>query len=90
MKDINTIIQALLDTGSKKATKYISSKEIIRVVRKTYKNKNGKKHFDNHGRGKVELTVTIGKPNYAEREFIKLCQKAKEPFPVKKIQFKLL
>jgi hypothetical protein len=31
---------------------------------------------------------TIGKPNYEEREFIKKCKKAGEPFPVKKIQVK--
>lgn len=30
--------------------------------------------------------LTIGRPNYAERKFIKTLIKAKEPFPVKKIQ----
>ena len=35
----------------------------------------------------IEIILTIGKPNYLEREFIKKCVKAKEPFPVKKIQF---
>lgn len=28
-------------------------------------------------RGKNELLVTMGKPNYQEREFLKLCKKAK-------------
>jgi hypothetical protein len=88
MRDINTIIQALLDQKAKKATKFISEKEVVRVVRKTYKGKSGARHFENYGRGNIELIVTIGKPNYAEREFVKLLKKAKEPFPVKKIQFK--
>ena len=28
-------------------------------------------------RGKNELIITMGKPNYGEREFLKLCKKAK-------------
>lgn len=32
--------------------------------------------------------VTIGKPAYREREFIKLCQRAGERFPVSKVQLK--
>lgn len=63
-----------------KATKYISPKEIVRATRKTY----GKKIRH----GNIEIHLTIGRPNYAEREFIKLCQKAGEPFPIKKIQLK--
>jgi len=67
-----------------KATKYISPKLILRAVRKTYKAyKLGSRKGDN-----VEVHLTIGKPNYLEREFIKLCQKAHEPFPVKKVQLK--
>lgn len=34
------------------------------------------------------IIVTWGKPNYAEREFIKNCLAAGEPFPVKKVQLK--
>ena len=63
-----------------KATKYLSPKEIVRAVRTTYGGK--------FKQGNIEITITIGKPNYLEREFIKLCQKAKEPFPVKNIQVK--
>jgi hypothetical protein len=32
--------------------------------------------------------VTVGAPNYYERRFIKACQKAGEPFPVRKVQLK--
>lgn len=85
MRDINTIIQVLLDQKAKKATKFISDKEIIRAVRTVYKTKTGKKVF---GAGNIEITLTIGKPNFAEKEFIKLCKKAKEKFPLQKIQLK--
>jgi len=39
------------------------------------------------GRGST-LLVTIGKPNYLERKFVRECQKAGEPFPIKRIQLK--
>lgn len=63
------------------ATKYLSSKLIIRATRRRYKGKiSNKRPF--------EVMLTMGKPNYREREFIRKCKKAKEPFPVKKIQLK--
>ena len=34
------------------------------------------------------LIVTIGRPAYAERHFIKMCKRAGEPFPVRKVQLK--
>lgn len=57
------IIKEVLENGAKKATHFISNKEIIRVVRTSY---GGKFH-----RGNLELTITRGKPNYAEREIAK-------------------
>lgn len=64
-----------------KATKYISPKEIIRATRTRVGGKIDKRYG-------MEITLTIGKPNFLEREFIKLCKKAGEPFPIKKVQFK--
>jgi hypothetical protein len=34
----------------------------------------------------LEMVLTIGKPNYRGRAFVKECQMAGEPFPVKKAQ----
>lgn len=68
------------DSNVKRAVKYISPKLIVRATR------TGKKAVRS---GNIEITLTIGKPNYLEREFIKLCNKAKEPYPIKKIQIKL-
>lgn len=36
----------------------------------------------------VTAVVTAGRPNYAERKFIKDCRKAGEKFPVRKPQYK--
>lgn len=79
---ITQVVEHLLRFNAIRATKFLSPKLIVRAVRKT---------FDKRilTRGNVEITLTIGRPNYVEREFIKECQEAKEPFPVKRIQLKL-
>lgn len=74
------LIEQLLSSKAVKATKFISEKEIIRAVRTSFKGK--------FLRGNIEITLTRGKPNYAEREFIAVCKKAGEPFPVKNVQLK--
>ena len=77
------VINALLGSNDViKATGYINPKLIIRAVRKTWGRKLPRKGQN------VEITLTIGRPNYAEREFIKTLKEAKEPFPVKKVQLK--
>lgn len=78
----NEVIENLLKSGAVKATKYLSQKEIIRATRRKFGGKFVK--------GNIEITITIGKPNYIERIFIKDCLRAKEPFPIKKVQLKAL
>lgn len=81
----NEVVEAIVHNPSAKvvrATKYISPTQVVRATRKVY----GGKLIN----GNIELVLTIGKPNYVEREFIKECRKAGEPFPVKNIQLKLL
>jgi hypothetical protein len=80
-KYISQIVTYVLENKVVKATKYVSPKLIIRAVRKRYKGKI-------LGNQNVQITLTIGKPNFLERKFIKDCIKAKEPFPVKKLQIK--
>ena len=80
----NSLAAAIIDGGAIKATKYISPNETAKATRRTYKAYAGKIR-----RGTpTEILFTIGRPNYEEREFIKKCKKAGEPFPVKKIQVK--
>lgn len=84
MKNYQSLVETLISENAVKATYYISPKEIIRAVRTRYGGKN--KKIDK--KSNIEISLTIGKPNYLEREFIEKCKEAKEPFPIKKIQIK--
>ena len=81
MKYIEKVIDTLINTKSHRATKYVSDKSIINATRKTYKGKikNG---------DAIDIVLTIGRPNYAQREFIKVCKKAGEKFPINNIIIK--
>lgn len=70
----------LMKGGAVRATKFLSENQVVRAVRRTYGGKIVK--------GNTEILVTIGKPNWKERDFINKCKKAKESFPVKKVQIK--
>lgn len=74
------VINSLLNSKAFKATKYVTPNKIIRVVRTRY----GSKFL----KGNIEMTVTIGRPNFLERKFVKLCVESGEGFPVKKVQLK--
>lgn len=82
------VIEAVLQDKVFRATKYVSPTLIVRATRKKYT--YGGKVSLRGGATNAEMILTIGKPNYAEREFIKACKKANEPFPVKKVQLKIL
>ncbi len=77
-----TAISALLDSGAWKATLFLSPTEVVRATRRWYR---GRKTQD--GR-RVEIEITIGRPNYQERDLVKVLKKAGEPFPVRKVQLK--
>lgn len=79
----NKVIDAIVNsTKVVRATEYISPKLIIRAVRKLY----GKKIIAKHN---IEITLTIGRPNYVERKLVRDFLKAKEPFPIKGVQLKM-
>lgn len=79
---VGKILEMLVENKAWKATAYLSEKFVVNMTRKLY---NGKLLLEkNH----TEISLTLGRPNYEQREFIKLCKKAGEPFPVKKIQLK--
>ena len=79
------VISVLLNSGAVTATKYISDKLTIRASLKLCKKK-----FPPINCGSLDIVLTIGSPNYEARQFIRDCKKAKESFPVKKIQLKFL
>jgi hypothetical protein len=73
----------------RQATSYESEKLVVKATAQTY-GKNGKRKRPDLRTNRETFLVTVGAPNYAEREFIKQLVKAGEPFPVKKIQLKFL
>ena len=76
------VVEALVVNKAASATKFISQTLTVRASRRLV---DGKVRNDR----KMEIVLTIGRPNFEAREFIKQCRRAGEPFPVKKIQFKL-
>lgn len=76
---VGDVVRCLMYNDAYVATKYIDKNFIIRATRKLTNRKIDK-------RGNAEIVLTIGRPNHIERDFIKQCKKAGEPFPVKGIQ----
>lgn len=71
------LMTCVTDPHLRRATVYIGHHDTVKASRQ--------RRHDGRARGQTFL-VTMGSPNYAERRFIKKCQQAGEPFPVKKVQ----
>lgn len=82
LNSITNVVEALLRSEAVKAVKYLAPNQVVRAVRCKRIGVGIEK------RGNINISLTIGRPNYVEREYVALLQKAKEPFPVKKIQIK--
>jgi hypothetical protein len=78
---VGAVIRTLIAANARNAVYYVSPKETIRVTRQ---------HPRNNPKGEGTFLVTVGRPNYAAREFIKQAKRAGEPFPIKKVQLKFL
>jgi hypothetical protein len=61
------VVKVIILEGAYKATKYLSDKLTVKATRKRFKGKFLKKAID--------ITLTIGPPNYEERENIKRAKK---------------
>lgn len=78
--NLASIIAMLVDTqNARKVTAYLAPDYTMKASRQRPYAKRDKAET---------FIVTHGRPNYEEREFIKLAKKAGEPFPIKKIQLK--
>ena len=64
----------------RKATAYLDTNLTVKV---TFVGKP-----DRRQRKAGEFRLTVGRPNYAERKFIKQCIAAGETFPLKKVQLR--
>ncbi len=77
---LGRIITTLIDQDAKKVTAFLSPLLTVKASRRLCDGKI-------HRRARtIDVVVTIGKPNYQERRFIKDYQRAGEPFPVKRLQ----
>lgn len=79
LKYIGNLVDLVLNTENRKAVKYISPTLTIKATLRGKRDKRNKHKT---------VLVTVGAPNYLERQFIKKAKAAGEPFPVKKIQLK--
>ena len=80
MNAFSKAIEGLLSSGARSATVYLSP--VLRVTATHI-------HKPRARSQSTTIAVTYGKPNYAGREFMKMCKRAGEPLPVKKVQLKL-
>jgi hypothetical protein len=76
------VIDALLASGAWKATLILSPTEVVRATRRWYRRRK------TQDQKRVEVAITIGRPNYQERDLVRACMRAGEQFPVKKVQLK--
>lgn len=83
-KYIDYVVRDVLGDDVKRATKYIADNFVVTATRKCFGGKIDRRDAT------IDIILKIGRPNYAERKFIKLCKKSGEPFPIKKIQLKMI
>lgn len=67
--DFAKLAEAIINHGAREAVKYLSPTERIKATRRTYKKATRRKADP------IEILFTVGKPNYAERAFIKKAKK---------------
>ena len=76
---VKEVTAALLRTGARKVTKFVSPLRTVKVSRMFRANKRNSRET---------LIVSFGTPNYREKQFIKLLKTARVSFPVRNVQLK--
>lgn len=77
---ITSTIEACIRAGAHRAFRVLSEGQVVRATRPHYKGGPSNRS--------LEFVVSVCKPNYAEREFIRKCKRAGEPIPVRKVQLR--
>ena len=72
-------IEGLLRSGARSATVYLSATQRVTA---TNLHKPGRRNRH------TTIAVTYGQLNWRGREFVKMCRKAGEPLPVRKVQLR--
>jgi hypothetical protein len=79
MRRLGEAVGDVLCGSARRATAYISPTLTIKAT--------AQRRQDGRDKSATAL-VTIGKPNFVERRFIRVCQKAGMAFPLRQIQWK--
>lgn len=79
MRYVTEVIKELIAKGAHTAIKYVSPKEVVKATRRLSLGRIRANETN------LDVVLTMGRPNFAARKFIKQALKAGEPFPVKKI-----
>jgi hypothetical protein len=79
MKKLGEAVGDTISGNVRRATAYISPKLTIKATAQCRQSNGARYHT---------CLVTIGTPNFVERRFIKVCQKAGMCFPLSQIQWK--
>jgi hypothetical protein len=79
MSAVVSVVETVLRVYCRKAVKYLDDHTIVRATRRGAFRKNART---------TELVLTVGKPNYSERRYIRLLKAAGQSFPVNKIQLR--
>lgn len=80
MKYLDQVVTTLIATGARRATKFVNEHAVINAHRIAWGGRLDRREKS------IDIRLKIGRPNYHERQFIKDCIAAGEPFPVKKIK----
>lgn len=76
-------VRALLSTGSHTATSFVSDRLTVRATRVLLHGKVPTGRLSRY-----DIALTIGRPNFSARAFIKKAKQAGEPFRIRKVQLK--
>lgn len=79
---VGKVLEALVEKKAYKAAAYLSDKFVVRMSRKLSRNKVPAANQN------IEISLTIGRPNYEQRKYISMLKKAKVSFPVKNVILK--
>lgn len=71
-------IAALQQSNAHTATVFLSDRRTVTATRLRYRGRPDRHTF--------EARLTIGRPNYRGRQFIRLAQRAGERFPIRRVQ----
>jgi len=77
MTAIEKALSMLWATGARSATVYLTERLTVRATRVGKPDRRARQE---------NVRLTIGRPNYAARAFIRLATRAGETFPIRKVQ----